>query len=183
MKKKNQANQLVRECIVTALIQLADQKPFSAITVSELTERAGVSRMAYYRNYTSKEDVFRIYMDEIVTSFKKDMEGRKKSRTYGEYDNVLHCFQYFAKYKEFIKCITGIGMERLLIDALNSYLLDMYCAEGEYSVEKYYLLQAYIGSLLTVYMAWLEGGEKEPIEFLAGIIYRRTRKIEETEEL
>ena len=45
MKKRNPSNFLARECIATALIQLASQKPFSAITVSELTQRAGVSRM------------------------------------------------------------------------------------------------------------------------------------------
>ena len=42
-ERKNQANRLARECIVTALMQLLKEKPLSAISVSELTERAGVS--------------------------------------------------------------------------------------------------------------------------------------------
>lgn len=96
MKKKNQSNQLARECIVTALIQLTEQKPFSAITVSELTQRAGVSRMTYYRNYTSKEDVFQKYMDEIVEEYRQEAEKLEKGKCYGEYEKILQCFQYLS---------------------------------------------------------------------------------------
>ena len=114
MKKKNQSNQLAKECIVTALIQLTEQKPFSAITISELTDRAGVSRMTYYRNYTSKEDVFKKYMDEIVEKYRREAGKLKKGKRYGEYENILQCFQYFVKYKNFIKCIIKIGMQNFL---------------------------------------------------------------------
>ena len=54
--KKNQANVLAKECMVSALMQLLEDKPLSAISVTELTEKAGVSRMTYYRNYQSKEE-------------------------------------------------------------------------------------------------------------------------------
>lgn len=36
-----------------ALLRLMDEKPFSEISVSELSHRAGTSRMAFYRNYKS----------------------------------------------------------------------------------------------------------------------------------
>ena len=39
--------------MVQALIQLLKTKSLSNITITELTERAGVSRMTYYRNYHS----------------------------------------------------------------------------------------------------------------------------------
>ena len=41
-ERKNQANKLARECIVTALMLLLKEKPLSAISISELTEKAGV---------------------------------------------------------------------------------------------------------------------------------------------
>ncbi len=53
----NTTNRLVRKCIFTSLMQLMEKKDFQQITVTEITGRAGVSRMAYYRNYTSKEDI------------------------------------------------------------------------------------------------------------------------------
>ena len=74
MQKKNQANILAKECIVTALMQLLEEKPFSAITISELTERAGVSRMTYYRNYQAKEDIFEIYLDDVLEHYREDVQ-------------------------------------------------------------------------------------------------------------
>ena len=47
MKRKNQSNILAREYITTALIKLANEKPLSSISISELTQKAGVSRMTY----------------------------------------------------------------------------------------------------------------------------------------
>lgn len=175
MNRKIQANQLARECIVMALIQLADQKPFSAITVSELTKRAGVSRMTYYRNYTSKEEVFESFMKEIVEWYKEEVELLKKADCFGEYERFLHCLRYFVKYKEFIKCITKIGMGKLLLDALSSYLTETYFGDRKLPTEVYYFLHAYEGVLLTVYLAWLENGEKDPLEVLAQIVYIQTK--------
>ena len=43
-----------RECMVQALIRLLGEKPLSAISITELTAAAGVSRMTYYRNYQSQ---------------------------------------------------------------------------------------------------------------------------------
>ena len=65
-KEKSPSNLLVRECIVEAMIKLIYEKPLSAITISELTERAGVSRMTFYRNYGSKEDVWKDELADLV---------------------------------------------------------------------------------------------------------------------
>ena len=55
---KNTPNQQTREKIVNALLTLIKEKPLSTITITELTQLAGVSRMAFYRNFSTKEEVF-----------------------------------------------------------------------------------------------------------------------------
>lgn len=71
-KRKNSANLIVRESIETALIQLMEKKPFGEITISEIVEKAGVSRVSYYRNYYYKEDVLFAKMDKIAIAWKSD---------------------------------------------------------------------------------------------------------------
>lgn len=173
MKKKNTANVMAKECIVTALIQLSNQKPFSTITISELTERAGVSRMTYYRNYTSKEDVFKNYMAELVEQYYTDISRIKKPETHGEYINILYCFQYFEKYNDFVTCLINIGMGDLLLNAIKSYMISVYYSESQPDPVLYYQLQSYAGSLFNVYIAWITRGAKEPIELLSQIIYNQ----------
>ena len=55
LKRFNQENKAItRESIEISLLQLLEKKDFKKITISELVERAGVSRAAFYRNYLSK---------------------------------------------------------------------------------------------------------------------------------
>lgn len=170
MQKKSPANLLARECIVTALIQLASQKPLSAITISELTQRAGVSRMTYYRNYQSKEEIFQTYMNDIVDAYRNDIFQKKIPETFGQYENILHCFRYFEKYKEFITCLIHVGMANLLLDALCSYITETF-STPDASIRTNYTLMAYAGALFNVYIAWLKNDTREPAESLADIIY------------
>ena len=53
-----ESNQLTRECLQLALMHLMGEHPYEKITVSEIVRRAGVSRTAFYRNYTDKEDIY-----------------------------------------------------------------------------------------------------------------------------
>ena len=59
MRKTKDQNRLARERIVAALTELMSEQDYTSITITEITQRAGVSRMTYYRNYSSKEDILR----------------------------------------------------------------------------------------------------------------------------
>lgn len=63
-EKKENASRFLRNCIFEALILLMKQKPYDDIAISEITNRAGVSRMTYYRTYTSKEDILIQYFQD-----------------------------------------------------------------------------------------------------------------------
>ena len=67
-----ESNRVVRESIETALVQLLGQKDISEISIEEIVNRAGVSRMAYYRNYASKDaildDIFERVCGKIRTA-------------------------------------------------------------------------------------------------------------------
>lgn len=54
-----ESNRISRECLRTALMQLLSEKDFQKISVTELAQRAGVSRATFYRNYSDKEALLR----------------------------------------------------------------------------------------------------------------------------
>jgi len=68
MHTRNESNRLAKECIVTALIELMKTQDYNTITITDLTKKAGVSRMAYYRNYSSKEDIINTFANEVGAS-------------------------------------------------------------------------------------------------------------------
>ena len=57
MKRNLSFNQTVREAIALSLIFLMKTKPFSQITISEIAQKAGVSRSSIYRNFNTKEEI------------------------------------------------------------------------------------------------------------------------------
>lgn len=64
-RNNEESNAFVRECIEGALIRLMETKPFDRISVSDIARLAGVSRNAYYRNYSSKEDILTGFLDNV----------------------------------------------------------------------------------------------------------------------
>ena len=57
MERISETNILTKECILTALLRLMDVKSYENITITDITNLAGVSRMAYYRNYKNKDEI------------------------------------------------------------------------------------------------------------------------------
>ncbi|KRL87531.1 hypothetical protein FC50_GL002317 [Lacticaseibacillus pantheris DSM 15945 = JCM 12539 = NBRC 106106] len=59
-----------RECIQEGLFLLMEDQPLDEITVSAISQRSGISRMGFYRNYKSKQDVLDDYfssqMDHLI---------------------------------------------------------------------------------------------------------------------
>lgn len=170
MNKKNTANQLVRECMVTALLQLLREKKMSEITISELTDRAGVSRMTYYRNYISKEDILVQHLQEVFNLYCQEFFRQDGQTEFYDMPNLLHCFHYFSVHREFLDTLFFGGMGHLFLNELTNYILSIWYKNSD-STERYYTLQAFAGSLYNVYLAWHTKGASVSEEHLASIIH------------
>ena len=174
-KSKNRANQLAKEYMVTALMQLLKEKPLSSISVSELTRRAGVSRMTYYRNYSRKEDIFVSYLGDIIADYNEDFRDLPQKGMYYDYKNLLHCFCYFKAHKDFISSVFQCGMGHVLLQGLSEYILKTWHHRKE-DKEEYYTLQAFAGSLYHVYISWLINEVDQTPEEMATILNRIYRR-------
>lgn len=58
-----------KEYLAEALLELMKKKPFAKIKIQDITDKAGLSHMAYYRNFSSKEDIVVYYLDTITDKF------------------------------------------------------------------------------------------------------------------
>ena len=72
-----EANEICRECIQTALIRLMKTKELKDITITELTQLAGVSRTTYYRNYYEKEDVLQDLFTNLMLEISREILAAK----------------------------------------------------------------------------------------------------------
>ncbi len=81
MKIKREA--LVGAYITDALLLLMRKKDYKDISITEICEKAGVTRMSFYRNFESKEDILKKWIafvtDTFLTVAKYDMEVYDKT--------------------------------------------------------------------------------------------------------
>ncbi len=55
--------------LVTALLELMEEKNYESISVKELTDRATLSRRTFYTNFETKEDILKYHIDTLVNEY------------------------------------------------------------------------------------------------------------------
>ena len=71
--------------LTSAFEELMAEKPFSAITVNELCERAMVRRTTFYDHFANKDDFFRFYVRGIRQSISEHVARERPSMPFTEY--------------------------------------------------------------------------------------------------
>lgn len=168
-KHGSSSNTFVKDCIVSALTRLLNEHRLSEISVKDITDRAGVSRMSYYRNYTSKESILTDHLDEIFNHYIGLIKDSGYDGSCFDYDYLLHCFSYFSNHQPFLSCLLKSGMGDLMLKHLTKFIFDSFRpAEGD--IVEFYRMQAFAGSIYNTYVAWCERMDLESPEQMAQIV-------------
>lgn len=85
MDKRILENLRVRKALVEGYFDLLKKYQNDKISISMIAEQAGVSRMAYYRNFDSKNDIIQYFLEMVFEEIKSQLssECRFWSREYG----------------------------------------------------------------------------------------------------
>ena len=110
---------LTRESIQTALILLLQEKKWEDITITNIVERAGVSRMAYYRNYESKEDILKDISDDFMAKLTEITLPYIQAKKWYDYWKII--FDYIAQEVESSKLLLGYNYKVFFLDYLNDW--------------------------------------------------------------
>lgn len=171
MKKseKNTPNQITRERIVSALLELIREKPLSTITITELTRRAGVSRMAFYRNFSTKEGVFSSHLKDILQKYQEEDQNLQLQGIYYDHPHIIHCFEYWYQYRDFFDGLIYCGFGNIFLEYLTRYIIWKWKNTCQ-NASQYYRLSAFAGALYNVYFSWAYNGYQETPQQLADIL-------------
>ena len=157
--------------LALALIDLMEKKPLEEISITELTKRAGVSRMSYYRSFDSKQHILEEHLQTIVRRFR--LEGEKRGYLGKEhgYEQLLYAYRFFRHHRRFALCLHNANLSSILLDGLNKYM-DLYMLSADADFAKRYKTYAYAGALYNLYIQWLKSGMQESEEIMAEITFR-----------
>lgn len=146
--------------LTRAMLDLLGKKSFSEISIQDIVDLAGVSRMAFYRNYHNKIEIVRDYVHQVTQDFIVHKEVDYDERCFHDYLVVL--FEHLKEQEQ---------LGRLLYRSKLLYLVkdefDEIFASKAKSLEKKYNYCFIAGGLYNIYYYWLAGGCRETPEALA----------------
>lgn len=177
-----------RAKIKRALIETINEKGFGNLTVSDITEKAGINRGTFYIHYKGKQDLLEqleeaIYSD-IVQLFHDN--GTISSATSYE-DLNRQFFQKFLAYiygdRDFILAMVLGNGDPMFYHKIKQILTRELLKRMEYlgikmsdEIPHEYIEEYAIGSMLNLSIYWLEKDNPEPPNEFAKIMMRARTK-------
>lgn len=157
-----------RQQLFQALIDLMEVKPVNRISVSELTERAGVNRTSFYNFYTGIDDMIQKIEADLSRSLAEAF--RAYALESNNHESAARLFSFlFGFVKDNAKLFSF-----LLTPDTNHIVLQKTCALlAEYisteSPEQQYSLPFITYGCIGMVQHWLKGGMKENPEDMSAL--------------
>ena len=159
-----ESNRLTKEALEISLMQLLEKKELAKITISELVHRAGVSRAAFYRNYTSKEQMLEEIFGKTVQKI-MDKLGQFNLRT-ELYQVWIILFKEAKKEARLISLAVDYNLEKYLTQAVFNFLEKRQQSRREASS---YIHSFGSSALVSVLSKWIKDGMQVPAEKIASL--------------
>ena len=99
---------VAEERIALALLELLNVKPFDRISITEITEKASVSRVSYYRHFSSREDILLKHCTYVLDSI---VEGFRSGIISNCYDFWQRLYKYLGE-TNLVSCMQKAGLEK-----------------------------------------------------------------------
>jgi AcrR family transcriptional regulator len=160
-KHSEEINRIVKESLREALLFLLSRKEYDKITITELCQKAGVSRMAFYGNFKSKDDILQELVLEVYRDLVREMGSPFRETTTKEW------YISFFRFVERRTATFDFLFDVLFREEHLRFLNDIILADPAIPVEKKYQRLLWSGGLENATAYWLKNGMKESIEEMA----------------
>ena len=112
-----------------ALIELIEERGFDALTIGELTERAMVSRAAFYRNYQDKYDLVEQIFEEAMSAL---LNAVGEMGPEHPPEIWVTFFEHIAKYERLYRALLGSKGSPWFVRKMRASLADLVKERGHF---------------------------------------------------
>jgi AcrR family transcriptional regulator len=147
-KKIDRRVRRTRRMFREAILELVMEKTFDDLTVTEITEHAGLRRATFYLHYTTKEDLLRSALCGIPTD---PVKAYSADNVKIYHDVYRHVADHAALYRQLL----GGSSAAIFQDHIRSYLLEhIHTPQGPLPDDM--ITQYVVGAFLFLVVWWLE---------------------------
>ena len=153
-----QAKRITKECIETALIQLLERKDMTAISISEIVKKAGVSRTAFYAHYETKEDVVKSALRDTITQIDQIATGDPRQETFWK-----TLFEETGKLADPFRILLKAGMGQQILTEISEKIASGVPRDTLHRYNEY----LWVGAIYNVLTHWVTEEHQETPDKMA----------------
>lgn len=106
------------QLLMDAQMELLREKPFEAITVGELCDRAMIRRATFYKHFRDKYELFAFTIRQLQEQFRAQYEAAEPARNLHE--AMIDCtLQFVTCHREVVQSVLRSESAALLFDILS----------------------------------------------------------------
>ncbi len=168
-----------RMCIGEAIVALLKKQDLAHLRVLSVVQKAGVSRMTFYKYYATLQDALEDYLQIIISGYIEECKKEDDWESFLTYKHILSSLQFFDRYSDFFVTMHDQGLYSILIKSVNEFVDIHLTITKKLSAYKRY---SYAGSLLNCFIIWQVNGKKESAEDVAMTLYQLYGTLSASEE-
>lgn len=153
-----------RRWLQEALLALIEEMPYQAITVTDITERAEISRPTFYLHYGSKDELLLSCLDNMFDQFYEEIDGYLEGIAIEESVGIK-IFEQMEEQVDLIRLILDAGAIGLLRERFQQYILQVFelflqknRREGVETAVLEFTTDYLAGASLGLIVRWMEQG-------------------------
>lgn len=156
-----------RDALGDALVELIHEKPFGAITVQQVLDRADVGRSTFYTHFRGKDDLFLSDVEDFFESMSTLLSRRREASN--RVAPVREFFAHVAGWRDFYVALVASGKVRDVLElgqgyfarAIEQRLAELPPARAITSMRRTALAHALAGALMSLLSWWIGRGIHE----------------------
>jgi AcrR family transcriptional regulator len=164
-----ETNRLTREAICSALILLMKEQSFDKISITDIVRRAGVSRTAYYSNYSSKQEILYDLVDSLIFEINQKLlpyTNEQTGKAKQPRNFIKAMFEVFFQQQEIYKILFHAHFNHIILDRLNDSMLSHLENKSD---ENIYRIYFNAGALYNVFSKWVQSEMPNSIDEMTNI--------------
>ncbi len=155
-----------RDYIIEAFFILMKSKKMDDISIQEICNKAGVSRVTFYRNFKTKFDIIDSYFTQSIKKFIIDLSITPDNNSYEVI--ATQTFKMLLKEKENVKVLIDNNLTYLYLDLLNFYFLR---DRDHMGFKNDIIAEIYAGAIYNISIEWVKDDCKAPIPDIIKAIF------------
>jgi len=165
---KDSRQRYTKQCLTDAFLKALETKQISDITISEISEEAGISRKTFYKYYSDQFEFLKALQEDLLVGFTQELETLPPNI----FAITPALIRFIDKHRVLFRVVIENWSKGGFVDQVITYLYSTYHQEWEQAnptmskEQVEYLFHYVVNGLVGIIHHWLVDNTDLPVEDL-----------------